>query len=665
MVIGIDTEGVPSNPWSIQVSMSSGTGLVLRCSQPDFAVGIAAIQKAVDRGAEVVLHNGLYDLEMCRVMGLDLFDARLFDTMYAAYIMRVEPQGLKPLAYRWTGIRMASYDETVGPIGLELQLDYLGRVLGHGSWSKPEPRIEYGNDGSTRLYTPQPVVRRAESILVDYYSGKLDKSGAATDPYKRWRKVDRDLREEIEAVLGPMPIGTLADIPLERAVYYAGRDPDATRRLRNRLLPELRLRRLDRLMQDGMDVLPIFEQMQYSGMPADRRYFERLSSRMWDRMCELQSRISHRYFQGRPFNPASADQVATLMRRRGLVGEKRSRKTGKMSTAKKSIEHLRYTDDAMSDVITWREHQKIRDAFCTPVLDRIPRGVDVYPVRCNIKITRVTSRRISASDPNLTAIPVRNELGKEVRDGYIAPEDYVFGSWDLSAAEMRVMAGLSRDPLLMQFFLDKRDPHAETASRIFGIPLSEVKELEHRYPAKRAAFGIVTNIAGPGLLDQLRMFGCNGWDEDSCDRLIKEWLKIYKGVAKFLSDCKDEVREKGVIYDHWGMPRYLPGVWSDDRKVRGEAERAASSHKIQGGAQGMIQRSMAWLRPYIRALRSAGVDVKWTLQIHDSVMFTLPRDMWDVINPLVLEALTQHHDMDLGIPMDAKASMAQSWGALK
>lgn len=666
--IGLDTEGVPRDTWSIQVSAAPGTAYVLRCARDDFRDGIAAIQRLASGGTTVCIHNGMYDVEMCRMMGLDLSgsDVRLFDSMYAAYIMRTEPQGLKPLAYRWVGMRMASYDDVIGDIALNRQLDYLGSVLElEHEWPKPDPRIEYNNNGTSRVYTPQPIARRAEAILVDYYSGKVDKDGDRVDPMARWRKVDRDQRLMVEERLGPMPAGSLADLPLDKAVYYSGRDADATLRLHYRLVPELKSRNLSRLMDDGMAVLPVFEEMQSTGMPASRAHFVKLSGEMWETMCRLQARISNRYYGGAPFNPASADQVAAIMRRRGLVGEKRSKKTNKVSTAKKSIEHLRYEDDAIKDIIDWREHQKIRDAFCKPILDRIPPDQNIYPVRCSIKTTRVTSRRISASDPNLTAIPVRNELGKRVRDGYLAPDGQVFGSWDLAAAEMRVMAGLSKDPLLVRLFAENRDPHAETAARIFGIPLQDVDEMKHRYPAKRAAFGIITSITGSGLLDQLRMFGCDGWDVDKCDRLVREWLKIYSGVASFMARCRDEVRRSGVIRDMWGMPRYLTGVWSEDRKVASEAERAASSHVIQGTAQGAIQRSMAWLRPRINELRGSGIDVRWRLQIHDSIVLTLDEYAWDLVDSLVVEALTEHHDLNMGVPMRAKGSKSQSWGGLK
>jgi DNA polymerase-1 len=321
----------------------------------------------------------------------------------------------------------------------------------------------------------------------------------------------------------------------------------------------------------------------------------------------------------------------------------------------------------MGAVIDWREMQKNRDSFCQPIIDKIPAdGPDVAPVRCNLRTTTVATRRLAASDPNLLAIPTRNEAGLRVRDGFIAPDGETFGSWDLSQVEMRYMAHLSEDPLLIRFFKEKRDVHAETAARIFGIPLDKVNEMSHRYPAKRAAFGIITNITGAGLYDQLRMFGCKGWNIAKCDRLIEDWLGVYEGVARFLGECRDEAHRNGIVYDCWGMPRYLPGVWSDDPKVVADDERAASSHKIQGGAQGMIQNSMAWLKPYIRDLQLAGMKVTWRLQIHDEIILSFQEDLWDTLNELVVEALTKHHELpNPRVPITAKGSYAKTWGKLK
>lgn len=669
--IGLDTEGYPDAPWSIQISATPGTGLVLRCEQPDFSAGIDALRDHIlgPHRPVVAIHNAMYDIEMSAVMGLDLFDANIFDSMYAAYLTRLEPKGLKALAYRWCGMAMTSYGETVGDAARQQQLDYLEAVIAHTyGWPKPDPRVVHDNDGTSRLYTPARVATVASKILADCIDGKVSKDGELTDPIARWKKVDQGQRERVELGLGrSMPRASLADIPLDRAVRYSGRDPDATLRLYYAIKAELGRSNLTTLMGRGMGVLPVFEEMQRSGMPASRRYFVALRDELTDEMRKLQSRISHRFYGDQPFNPASPPDVEDLMKRQRVKGEKYNKKTKRMSTAKKSIEHLRHTNEALGCVIDWREMQKNRDSFCQPIIDKIPEdGPDVVPIRCEIKTTTVATRRLAASNPNLLAIPARNEAAVRVRDGFVAPDGYVFGEWDLSQAELRVMAGLSRDPLLMELFIEKRDPHAETAARIFGIQLNKVDEMKHRYPAKRAGFGVITSITGSGLYDQLRMFGCAGWSVEKCDKLIEDWLSVYSGVAEFMEQCKKEARENGIVFDYWGMPRYLTNVWSDDRKAAAEDERAASSHKIQGGAQGMLQESMAWLKPYIRDMQLAGIDVRWRLQIHDSLLFTFPKDLWETMNALVLEALTEHHGMELnGVPMVAKGNRASTWGRLK
>jgi DNA polymerase I-like protein with 3'-5' exonuclease and polymerase domains len=661
--LAVDTEGTPSNPWSIQVSVYAGTGYVLRCTQPDFATGIQALQRVADSGTTIAIHNGMYDLEMCRVMGLDLYDAHLWDSMYAAYVLRVEPQGLKPLAYRWCGMEMKSYQDVVGDVGLEKQIDYLVAVSDLDT-PDPEPRIIQDNDGTARLYKPQPLRRRAESILVDYYSEKLDKDGNRTDPYKRWTKqTPRDLREPAEDILGPMPEGTLGDLPLEDAVRYAARDPDATLRLMRALVPALETHDLTDLHRDGMDVLPVFEEMQSNGIPARKTHFEDLSEHVRTEMDKRQVHIAVKYYENRPFNPGSPKDVATLLRRRGLVPEKHT-PTGKISTGKESIEHFRFTDDAIKNVIEWRELQKVDTGFCRPLIETFPLGVDHHPVRTKILTTRTTARRIAAKGINFLAIPIRHELGKRLRNGFEADEGCVFGAWDLSQIEMRYTAHVSRDPLLVKLFRDGRDIHAETAASVFGIPLADVDELEHRYPSKRAGFGILYGIQGYGLLDQLRMFGCKGWTVDKCDELIAEWLKLYKGVPAYSELCVNEARESGVVRDCWGMPRYVPEIWSDDSYTRAEAERFIMSHKVQGGAQGMIQKSMAWLKPYVRSLRAAHVRVEWLLQIHDELMFMFAEHLWEVMDPLVTEALTKH-SLELIVPVEAKGGMAKRWGGLK
>jgi DNA polymerase-1 len=547
------------------------------------------------------------------------------------------------------------------------QIEYLER-LNEVDWGKPEPMVELKNDGTAKLTKPQGLNRRITAILNDVYGEKQ------SDPGERWKKVDDRLKTAAEAEFGTMPVGMLSDVPLQEAVDYAARDADATLRMYYEISPYLRRHGFDKLMADGMELLPVFEEMQSEGMPASRSAFQRLSETMDERMNAIQSKISYHYFDGQPFNPASPDQVAKIMEERNLKGAKRSKKTGKVSTSKKSIEHYRDKDAAVGLIIDWREHAKVRDSFCAPVLERIPEGVERMNVRCEIKMTRVHTRRLAAANPNLLAMPIRNEIGRMVRAGYECAGDEVFGAWDLSQVEMRVMAGLSKDPLLLKLFSEidpatgkLRDPHTETAARMFGIPVSEVDEIKHRLPAKRVAFGVITSITGAGLYDQLRLAGAgDGWDEDSSDALIKEYFKLYTGVRKYMDECAREVRRNGYIKDKWGMVRLLPGIWSNDMRAKAEAERTASSHVIQGTAQGMIQNSMRWLKPHIVTLQDAGCNVKWQLQVHDELIFRFSQDLWEVMDGLVMEALTEHHGLNnLGVPITAKGHMAKNWAGLK
>lgn len=665
-VIAIDTEGSPGRPWSIQISTCPGTGYVLRASWSDFATGIRSLQEACDRGVTILMHNAMYDLEMCAAMGLDTYHARLYDTMYAAYITRREPQGLKSLAYRWASMRMASYQDTIGDVALSQQLTYLMQIA-ERPWPKPEPRLLCENDGRFRLYAPQKVERTVEGILSDYYSGKVDKDGKRTDPEARWGKVDRELREMVERDIGGMPTATLDDIPRNDAIYYSARDADATFRVWDALAPEMARRRLDHLVDEGGEIIPVYEEMQRTGMPASRRLFEKLYEDMDEAAWDIGRRISRDYWDGEPFNPGSSQQCAQLLEKRGLKATRKT-KTGMPSTDKRSIEYLRFIDPAFAMVFDWREHRHIRDSFCTPALNAIPRdGARWGMVRCKIKITRTHTRRLASADPNLLAIPVRTDIGRRVRECYECPPGEVLGAWDFSQIEARFMAHESRDRLLIRLFQEDRDIHAETASMIFGIPLHAVDKMKHRLPAKNTLFGVIYGIAGPGLKVQMWKLDQTHWTDESCQEMIDEFMRVYKGVDRYIAEVVRKVRSQreNEVRDHWGMPRYLPAVRCREGKLSSEAERQAVSQKIQGGAQGMLRNAIIRLRPVVRQMQDEGIPVKWRLQVHDEINMSFPPGLWPRIDPIVRDAMVNHNGIDLRVPVKAEGAMSENWGGLK
>lgn len=663
-IVGLDTEGYPHAPWSIQISTEVGQGAVLRVGTPGFGLGIAAIQKLADAGTEFAIHNAMYDIEVCRAMGLELRRARIYDTMYASYLTRLNPQGLKPLAYRMHGVRMVDYETTVGNAAQDRQIEYLLTVA-TTDWPAPEPQLVTDNAGRSRVYTPQKIKNRAEAIIARAV-GERD-----YDMYGAWMEQDPVQREMVAEKMGPMPFATLADLPLTDAVTYSARDADVTLRVANTMKKELSRLGLTTLMDHGMELLPVFEEMQFNGMHATRGYFEEMIERVNDEMDGIRARLSHTYYQGKPFNPGSQDQVAAIMRRRGIDSEKRT-KTGKMSTNKKAISHLKEEDDAIAQVIEWRERQKVRDAFCKPILESIPKDVTgLHPVRCRLKITRVHTRRLASADPNFLAMPTRTELGMLVRAGFKAPEGQVFGGWDLSQIELRLLAHVSGDPTMCQRFIDDVDLHAYTASQIFGITVEDVmatKESKNKYrtPTKNALFGIVYGIGETGLYDQFMMMGAKGWTIEKCRKLIEDIYRVYPGVREYKERVKKKLRLDGVARDMWGMPRYLPGIWSDDRGARSEAERTAVSHEIQGGAQGMIQNSMRWLKPRVAEMQAEGLAVSWVLQIHDELIFRFDEELWPAMDQMVRRALSRHHGLAAPkVPIESSGNYGKSWSDLK
>lgn len=242
-IIGLDTEGTPNKPWSIQLSLDPGSGLLLRYSQPDFQLGIESIARYLNRNRPTIaLHDAstpkcsCYDVVMCRAMGLELQGFEWFNTMYWAYLRRLEPQGNKPLCERWQAMEMEDYESTVGGLSKDQQVDYLSKALEISTpWGKPDKIHTKENDGTTNITQPNAIKTTIDAILRDVENGKVTKKGP-TDPLVRWG----DLKEsnpqqtaQVEGILGPMPKASLEDVPLEKATIYSCKDSDGT--LRNAL----------------------------------------------------------------------------------------------------------------------------------------------------------------------------------------------------------------------------------------------------------------------------------------------------------------------------------------------------------------------------------------------------------------------------------------------
>ena len=283
--IALDTEGSLSAPWSIQVSWEPGTGYVLRRTRDDFSVGISALQYAVDHGAEIIVHNRMFDdpmtcgyyttnnpsstIQHVTAMGLIVPDDQWFDTQYAAYLLREYRQGLDVLCYRHCGMKVGKFLDLISDHGQHSQIEYLQRIADAKLPSPGEPLtvIEYtvegypfvketnkvgfyitDQNGEERTYSPLSPSTRAGGIIRDLKNDKRDKDGNKVNPSRRWHKpptskgqaeIFYQVLSDVTSQFGEMPIPTMDDIPLDEAVDYSARDPDAALRLAAKLKPLL------------------------------------------------------------------------------------------------------------------------------------------------------------------------------------------------------------------------------------------------------------------------------------------------------------------------------------------------------------------------------------------------------------------------------------------
>src|SRR6185369_13415517 len=288
-------------------------------------------------------------------------------------------------------------------------------------------------------------------------------------------------------------------------------------------------------------ILPMLEYMQSKGLLVNKPHMEMLDERLTQQMSDKRDEIEA--MVGVRINPSSPKQTAALLFRQLKLTSSKTTSTGLDSTQDKVLEGLRHAHPVVPLVLDYRELDKARGSFVRVALNKA--GADGR-LRCNLRATRVTSGRIAANTPNLMAIPVRSAIGKEIRQGFVAPPGKVLADWDLDQAEMRWMAHDSEDEGLLDIFCGGRiDVHTDTASHMFSKPYDSIDKNTERYAAKRVGFGVITGITGAGLVDQMVLAGAkrpdgHDWTEAQCDDLITRWFEARPGVKVYMDRCRAE-----------------------------------------------------------------------------------------------------------------------------
>ena len=400
-----------------------------------------------------------------------------------------------------------------------------------------------------------------------------------------------------------------------------------------------------------MPLVPVLAKMERAGMLVDPDRLRSLSEGLATQITEVERSI--RDLAGdETFNIGSPMQLSHVLfdvmglPTKGLKKTKR----GYYSTNAKVLSDLARDHEIVRLILDWREKSKIKSTYLD-TLGPLRRGDGRVHTTYNQTIT--ATGRLSSSDPNLQNIPTRSELGRTVKTAFSAGEGSVFLAVDYSQIELRLLAHLSGDEHLVRAFNEGEDFHAETAARVFGVPVSEVTP-DLRSRAKAVNFGIVYGQQAYGLSQSLHISMAEARD------MIDRYYEAYPGVRTFLDNVVARAKQTGYAETMYGRRRHIPELKAKNPQLRGFGERTAMNHPMQGTAADIIKIAMARVS---RRLEEEGFAAHMILQVHDELDFECPIDEVERLTTMVRDVM--EHVVDLHVPLIAEASTGITWADAK
>jgi DNA polymerase-1 len=448
-------------------------------------------------------------------------------------------------------------------------------------------------------------------------------------------------------------------VPVERAAPYAAADADMTLQLAAPIRRELSEEGLEKLFYEiEMPLVPVLADMEQAGMLIDSALLAQMSKELGEALAEKMSQIHG--IVGHEFNINSSQQLSqTLFEELRLPTEGlRKTQSGYYSTAADVLDSLRDQDKTgiIQAILDYREMEKLRSTY----VDALPRMVnpETGRIHSSFNQTGAVTGRISSSEPNLQNIPIRSDMGRRVRDAFIAAPGHVLIAADYSQVELRVMAHISGDQTLRQAFFDDQDIHATTAATVFNIPIDSVTPNQRSF-AKAVNFGLLYGMGAYRLARDSELTLAEA------ETFIATYFERFPGVRAYLDATRRQAIEQGYVATLLGRRRHFPIFKAQDRSQRTiveqrAAEREAVNMPIQGTAADIIKIAMIHLH---QALREQGLAGKMILQVHDELVVEAPEAEADETLALVRSVMQNAYP--LAVPLKVDAHIGQHWGELK
>ena len=434
------------------------------------------------------------------------------------------------------------------------------------------------------------------------------------------------------------------EVEVNRATEYAAEDSDMTWRLKGKLQPQLKDSTLKLYKEIELPLLEVLAEIELNGVYVDRKHLTELSSKIDKQLLRLEKDIY--VLADEEFNINSPKQLSVILFEKLKLPVVKKTKTG-YSTDVSVLELLAAEHKLPKQILSYRQLAKLKSTY----VDALPGEIfkNTGRVHTSFNQTVAATGRLSSSNPNLQNIPIRSDMGKEIRKAFTAEGDNMLLSADYSQIELRLLAHLSKDRALKDAFDKGEDIHARTAADIFGSSLDKVDENSRRM-AKAVNFGIIYGLSAFGLSRQLNISRKDAKD------FIDQYFLLYSKVRDFMDNTIAEARECGYTLTMFNRRRYLPDLKSDNRQVRESAERIAINSPIQGSAADLIKVAMIRLS---RNLKKMKLNSKMILQVHDELVFECPVREKKEIESLVRKEMEEA--CTLSVPLVVDIGWGKNW----
>jgi DNA polymerase-1 len=439
-------------------------------------------------------------------------------------------------------------------------------------------------------------------------------------------------------------------VPLDRATEYAGEDADVTMRLWKRFKARLPHERVTQVYETvDRPLVPVVARMEREGVRVDREYLKELSALFTAQIYDLEERICGE--AGCRFTIGSPQQLGEILfNQMGLKGGRKG-KSGTWSTDVNELERLsREGVPIASLVLEWRQLSKLKSTYTDALQQQI--NSRTGRVHTSYSLSGAQTGRLSSTDPNLQNIPIRTEIGRRIRDAFIAEPGYVILAADYSQIELRLAAHMADVPQLKAAFARGDDIHSLTAQELFG----EVNR-DTRASAKTINFAILYGISRWGLAGRLSITA------DEAQAMIDRYFERFPGIQNYIADTLSKVRETGFTTTLFGRKTHFPSIRAKNQGERQGAERAAINAPIQGTSADIIKRAMIRMRP---ALEQEGLGaVRMLMQVHDELVFEVPEEAVEAASAVIRRVMETAAEpaVKLDVPLGVDIGTGVNWGA--